>query len=378
MAAPSSATSSQSWRVIDSEPRRREEPARGRIRRRRHRQWVRRRQRRRAPCASRAERAPGRARRGSRRLCAHDPVEAVRIRSCGAGHVCSRGRRPLHAAVLAHVGTADRCQIVPIDRMFDVALPDGRRLKVPVGVSEMTEAYVQMFPESAKGLESFFAGRQPAYARTGSRHADDARPAQHGSGGRGLPRSTSTISGRRSARWRASTSWTTARARQHARRGPIRARCRRKVGFIAMSQVLMNGAEGTYYSMGGFPVADRRRSSPARRRTAGKSSPPTVRAVDQGGVTARSAGVVLDSGHEGEDVVRRLQRGCAAVRSSELVGRDELQANSFLRRVRAPHPRVTRRSSPSSATWTSVPARAGSSPTRPSSRPTGITRSKAV
>ena len=83
-------------------------------------------------------------------------------------------------------------------------------------------------PGVRAGARALLRDDADCYARTGSRHADDAWPAQHGSGGRGLPRSTSTISGRRSARWRASTSWTTARARQHARRGPIRARCRRK------------------------------------------------------------------------------------------------------------------------------------------------------
>ena len=233
----------------------------------------------------------------------------------------------LYAAVLAHVGTADRCQIVPIDRMFDVALPDGRRLKVPVGVSEMTEAYVQMFPESAKGLESFFAmqllmhEQGHAMPMTLGLHNMDQAAADFPEYFDHQRKTFGEVAREHIVDDRACSAacapW------------PYQGEVPSQVGFIAMSQVLMNGAEGTYYSMGGFQslidaVIAGFEAYGGEVVTSNGASRIKVR-------DGKVAGVVLDSGHE---VKTSFVVSNADARQTflELVGRDELQAN-FLRRV---------------------------------------------
>jgi prolycopene isomerase len=233
----------------------------------------------------------------------------------------------LFAAVLAHVGTADRCQLVQVDRIYDVALPDGRRLKVPVGLDALKDAYAEMFPESAGGLRSFFDMQMLMHEQghampmtLGLHNMDQAAadfPEYFDHQRKTLDEVAREHIADDRARSAACAPW------------PYQGAVPSRVGFTAMAQVIMNGAEGTYYSMGGFQSlidavvagleahgGDVVRANGARRIT-----------VDEGKVT----GVVLDSGHEVQTPFV-VSNADARQTFLELVGADELPAN-FLRRL---------------------------------------------
>jgi len=233
----------------------------------------------------------------------------------------------LFAAVLSHLGTADRCNIVPVDRVYDVALPDGRRLKVPVGLEAMKEAHADMFPRSAEGLRSFFDMQLLMHEQghampmtLGLHNMDQAAadfPEYFDHQRKTLDEVAREHIADDHARSAACASW------------PYQGSVPSRLGFIAMAQVVMNGAEGTFYSMGGFQSlidaiiagfeahgGDVVVANGAERIT-----------VEDGKVS----GVVLDSGHE----VRApfvVSNADARQTFLELVGADALPAN-FLRRL---------------------------------------------
>lgn len=64
------------------------------------------------------------------------------------------GDRPLFQHLLAHLGVADRCRLLPVDPCYSVVMP-GLRLDVPRGADAAIDAYAQAFPSSAAGVRSF-------------------------------------------------------------------------------------------------------------------------------------------------------------------------------------------------------------------------------
>jgi prolycopene isomerase len=233
----------------------------------------------------------------------------------------------LYAAVLRHLGTADQCEIILLERMFDVALPDGSRLKVPVGVERMTEAYATMFPAAAKGLSDFIAMQLLMHEQghampmtLGLHNMDQAAadfPEYFDHQRKTLDEVAREHIADERARSAAVAPW------------PYQGAVPSKVGFIAMSQVLMNGAEGTYYSMGGFQsLIDAVIAGFEAHGGDVVTSNGAKRIVVSDG---KVAGVVLESGHE---VKTSFVVSNADARQTffELVGRDALPAN-FVRRV---------------------------------------------
>lgn len=233
----------------------------------------------------------------------------------------------LYPAVLEHIGTSDRCRLVPVPRIYDVGLPDGRLLRVPAGFQELIDAYSGMFPESAEGFESFFRMcllmHEQGHAMPmmlGLHNLDEAAatyPEYFAHQRRTLDEVAREHIPDDQARSAACALW------------PYQGAVPSQVGFIAVAQVLMNAVEGSYYSMGGFQTlidaviagleaygGDVVTRNGAKR----------ILVVD-----GKATGVVLESGHE---VRAPLVVSNADARQTflELVGADLLPAN-FLRRL---------------------------------------------
>jgi prolycopene isomerase len=257
----------------------------------------------------------------------------------GYGHAIKRGPYtfdpavrvtyavPLYRAVLAHIGTADRCELVQVARTYDVALPDGRRLKAPAGVEQLTEAHVAMFPHAAEGLTSYFRMAYQMHVQghalpmtLGLHNLDEAAarfPEYFSHQKRTMGDVAQEHISDEEARFVVCAPW------------PYQGTPPSRVGFVPMSQTIANAAEGTFYSIGSFQTlidavvagfelhgGDVVTSNGARRIT-----------VRDGKVT----GVVLDSGHE----VRAtyvVSNADALQTFLELVGEDELPA-PFVRRI---------------------------------------------
>jgi len=239
----------------------------------------------------------------------------------------SGGPDGLYAAVLGHLGTADRVQLVEVDRMYDAVLPDGRCVKAPASLDGLIEANASLFPAEAAGIESFFrmcwtmheqghampmtvslrnldevAARFPEYFRHNKLTMEEVA-LEHIAD----PKAVSAVC----------ASW------------PYQGLVPSRLGFVAIAQVLMNCAEGTYYSLGGFQVL-------VDAVVAGVEGHGGEVVVGNGAKRivvedGKTTGVVLDSGHELRTPVV-VSNADARETFLRLVGEEHLPAN-FLRRM---------------------------------------------
>ncbi len=239
----------------------------------------------------------------------------------------SGGPDGLFAAVLRHLGTAERVNMITVPRMYDAALPDGRRIKAPASLEGLIEANAQLFPASAAGIESFFRMCQTMHEQ-----------------GHAMPmtlslRNLDEVAARFPEYFRHNKLTMDEVAREHIddpeARGavcaswPYQGAVPSRLGFIAIAQPLMNGAEGTYYSLGGFQVLVDAVVAGMRSYGGDVVTGNGVKqiAVEDGKV----AGVVLDSGHELRTPVV-VSNADARETFLRLVGEEHLPAN-FLRRM---------------------------------------------
>jgi prolycopene isomerase len=157
----------------------------------------------------------------------------------------------LYDAVFSHLGMAGEVEFLAADRMFDIDLPDGRRIKCPTSFEGLVDAYAEAFPGAARGTESFFAmmrtmheqghampmslglhnldavaARFPEYFAHRKRTLDDVAR-EH------VPDDTA-------ARCAVQAMW------------PYQGAIPSRLGFQAISSAVGNGLEGTYYARGGF------------------------------------------------------------------------------------------------------------------------------
>ena len=239
----------------------------------------------------------------------------------------SGGADGLFSAVLRHVGTADQVQMIEVARMFDVALPDGRRIKAPASLDGLIEAHATVFPGSAAGIESFFRMCQTMHEQGHAmpmtlslRNLDEVAaqfPEYFAHNRLTVDEVAREHIADPEARGAACASW------------PYQGAVPDRLGFIALAQPLMNGAEGTYYSMGGFGVLINAVVSGMEAHggeaVAGNGANKIV--LERG----RVAGVELDSGH----VVRTgvvVSNADGRETLLGLVGEEHLPAN-FVRRM---------------------------------------------
>jgi len=169
---------------------------------------------------------------------------AVRVSYAG-------GPDGLYNAVLSHLGTAGQVKLVPVERMYDVQLPDGRRVKCPASVDGLIEGHREVFPKSAAGIESFFRMMWTMHVQghampmTLGMHNMDEVAARFPEYFSHLRRTMEEV-GREhlpddaEARSAVLASW------------PYQGTVPSRLSFVAISQVVANGAEGTWYSLGGF------------------------------------------------------------------------------------------------------------------------------
>jgi prolycopene isomerase len=239
----------------------------------------------------------------------------------------SGGPDGLYAAVLRHLGTADRVEMVEVARMYDALLPDGRRVKAPASLDGLIEANASLFPSAAAGIESFFRMCQTMHEQ-----------------GHAMPmtlslRNLDEVAARFPEYFRHNKLTLDEVAREHIddpeARGavcaswPYQGAVPSRLGFIAIAQPLMNGAEGTYYSLGGFQVL-------VDAVIAGMEDHGGEVLVGNGAKRivvedGRVAGVVLDSGHELRTPVV-VSNADGRQTLLELVGEEHLPSN-FLRRM---------------------------------------------
>ena len=160
-------------------------------------------------------------------------------------------RDGLYYAVLSHLGTADQLELVPVERMYDVQLPDGRRIKCPASLDGLIAAHQEVFPESATGFESFFQMMMTMHVQGHAMpmnlglHNLDETAAQFPEYFSHLRRTMDDVAHEHlgdafEARSAVNASW------------PYQGVVPSKMSFVALGQVVMNAAEGTYYSLGGF------------------------------------------------------------------------------------------------------------------------------
>jgi prolycopene isomerase len=169
---------------------------------------------------------------------------AVRVTYNGA-------RDGLYYAVLNHLGTADQVELVDVGRMYDVQLPDGRRIKCEASLDGLIDGHAAVMPRAAKGFASFFSMmltmHQQGHAMPMNLglHNLDETAAQFPEYFSHLRRTMDDVAQEHlgddvQARSAVGASW------------PYQGVVPSELSFVAIGQVVMNGAEGTYYSLGGF------------------------------------------------------------------------------------------------------------------------------
>ena len=169
---------------------------------------------------------------------------AVRVTYNGA-------RDGLYHAVLSHLGTADRVELVDVGRMYDVQLPDGRTVKCEASVDGLIEGHARVFPDSAQGFERFFRTMLKMHVQGHAMpmnlglHNLDATAARFPEYFAHLRRTMDDVAREHlpddaQARSAVNASW------------PYQGVVPSALSFVAIGQVVMNGAEGTYYAKGGF------------------------------------------------------------------------------------------------------------------------------
>jgi phytoene dehydrogenase-like protein len=157
----------------------------------------------------------------------------------------------LYNAVLSHLGTAGQVELINVGRMYDVQLPDGRAVKCEASMEGLIEGHARVFPHAAKGFESFFNMMLTMHVQGHAMpmnlglHNLDETAAQFPEYFSHLRRTMDEVTREHipddfEARSAVNASW------------PYQGVVPSKLSFVAIGQVVMNGAEGTYYSKGGF------------------------------------------------------------------------------------------------------------------------------
>lgn len=169
-----------------------------------------------------------------------------------AVRVTYNGQRDgLYYAVLDHLGTSDQLELIDVGRMYDVQLPDGRRIKCPASLDGLIAAHQEHFPDAAAGFESFFRMMMTMHVQGHAMpmnlglHNLDETAAQFPEYFSHLRRTMDDVACEHlpddeHARSAVNASW------------PYQGAVPSKMSFVALGQVVMNAAEGTFYSKGGF------------------------------------------------------------------------------------------------------------------------------
>jgi phytoene desaturase len=68
--------------------------------------------------------------------------------------------------LLEYLGILDECKLLQIDHLYRAQFPDGESIFAPVGLDELMEAHIRLFPQEEEGIRTFFGLRRQMFLET--------------------------------------------------------------------------------------------------------------------------------------------------------------------------------------------------------------------